>query len=105
MNVKITLNIRRIMDKKGLTPQDIEPYMPVSARTIYRTISAKRNPTLLEIVYYAKVLDVPLEELFEVEWLNQTTNRANLDKLSPKCLQSAKNTDKMKTSKEQARRS
>lgn len=70
MRLRITLNIRKIMDKKGLTPSDIAPYMPVSERTIYRTINANRNPTLLEMVYYAKVLDVPLEELFSIEWLN-----------------------------------
>ena len=56
------------MDEKGLTPADIAPRMNISERTIYRTMRAQRCPDLRDLVYFSMALNVPFEELFEIEW-------------------------------------
>ena len=63
----IRLHIQKIMDEKKLTPKDIEPYMIISERTIYRTIRAQRCPTLVDLVCFSAVLKVPILELFTIE--------------------------------------
>lgn len=63
----IYLHIQKIMDEKKITPSDIAPYMKISERTIYRTIRAERCPTLVDLVYFAVLLKVPITDLFSVE--------------------------------------
>lgn len=63
----IHLHIQKIMDDKNLSPADIAPYMNISERTIYRTIRAERCPTLIDLVYFSAVLEVPIEELYSID--------------------------------------
>lgn len=63
----IHLNLQRIMDDKNLTPHDIAPQMNISERSIYRTIRAERCPDLVDLIYFSRVLGVPVEELFTVD--------------------------------------
>lgn len=62
----IIINIRKIMEEKGVTPRDIEKYMNISYRTIYRIFENKRVPDLKELQEFSAVLDVPIEELYTV---------------------------------------
>ena len=63
----IHLHLQKIMDDKNLTPHDIAPYMNMSERTIYRTIRAERCPTLVDLVLFAAVLGVTIEELYTLD--------------------------------------
>lgn len=63
----INLNIQKIMDEKHLTVHDIASKMSISQRTIYRTIQAKRCPTLIDMIEFSRILNVPIEELFTIE--------------------------------------
>lgn len=63
----IHLHLQKIMDEKKLTPHDIAPYMNMSERTIYRTIRAERCPTLVDLVLFAKVLGVTIDELYTLD--------------------------------------
>lgn len=62
----ININIRKIMEEKGVTPRDVEKYMNISYRTIYRIFENKRVPNLLELLEFSMVLDVPIEELYTI---------------------------------------
>lgn len=62
----IIINIRKIMEEKGVTPRDIEKYMNISYRTIYRIFENKRVPDLKELQEFSAVLDVPIEELYTI---------------------------------------
>lgn len=62
----IIINIRKIMEEKGVTPRDIEKYMDISYRTIYRIFENKRVPDLKELQEFSAVLDVPIEELYTI---------------------------------------
>lgn len=63
----IHLHLQKIMDEKGLTPKDIAPYMPISERTIYRTIRAERTPDLVDLLYFSMVLGVKIEDLYTID--------------------------------------
>lgn len=62
----VNINIRKIMEEKGVTPRDVEKYMNISYRTIYRIFENKRVPNLLELLEFSMVLDVPIEELYTI---------------------------------------
>lgn len=62
----ININIRKIMEEKCVTPRDVEKYMNISYRTIYRIFENKRVPNLLELLEFSMVLDVPIEELYTI---------------------------------------
>lgn len=62
----IIINIRKIMEEKGVTPRDVEKYMNISYRTIYRIFENKRVPNLVELLEFSMVLDVPIEELYTI---------------------------------------
>lgn len=62
----ININIRKIMEEKGVTPRDVEKYMNISYRTIYRIFENKRVPNLLELLEFSMVLDVPIEDLYTI---------------------------------------
>lgn len=92
----IHLHLQKIMDDKNLTPHDIAPYMNLSERSIYRTIRAERCPTLVDLVMFAAVLDVPINDLYSIdgpgtncdpEGLIKLQNLANSGKNAGKILQ------------------
>lgn len=62
----IIINIRKIMEERGITPRDIEKYMNISYRTIYRIFENKRVPNLVELLEFSIILDVPIEELYTI---------------------------------------
>lgn len=62
----VLINIQRIMDENNLTVHDIESEMSISRRTIYRTLRAEREPTLLELMEFARILKVPIEALYTI---------------------------------------
>lgn len=66
--LRIALNIRKIMDERGLTPSKILPYVPLSRRTIYRIVNGQKIPTIAELAYFAAVLNLSIPDLVEVEW-------------------------------------
>lgn len=62
----IIIHIQKIMDKKGLSPKDIAPYMNISERTIYRILRGQRCPDIVDLYYFSSVLGVDITELFTV---------------------------------------
>lgn len=64
----IHLHIQKIMDEKKLTPHSIAPRMNISERTIYRTIRDQRSPTMEDMEFFARALEVHIEELYTVDW-------------------------------------
>lgn len=67
------------MDEKNLTVHDIESKMSISRRTIYRTLRAERQPTLLELIEFAKILNVPMEDLYTIaETEDESDSKGNL---------------------------
>lgn len=73
----IHLHLQELMDERGLTPRDIEPYMNISTRTIYRTIQAERCPTLVDLVLFASVLNVKFDDLFSFDGKDAAVLRKN----------------------------
>lgn len=62
----IKINIQKVMDEKGLSVKDIVPYMNISERTIYRILRGKRCPTIVELEYFSRVLEVEITDLFSI---------------------------------------
>lgn len=72
MRTIINLNIRKIMEARGLTPRDIEPIMNISARSIYRILENQKIPNLTELYYFSKVLKVNIDELYTITEIDES---------------------------------
>lgn len=56
------------MEIKHLSVDDIVPYMSISRRTIYNIFENVKSPKIDELEEFARVLEVPIESLYESEY-------------------------------------
>ena len=58
------INLRRIMDKQGLTVKDVQEYLGLgSVQSIYHWISGKSMPTIDNLYALSYLFQMPLEEI------------------------------------------
>ena len=65
INVKETgINLRRIMDKRGITPKDIKEYLNLgSIQTIYNWFNGLNMPTVDNLYALSQFLQVPIDAI------------------------------------------
>ena len=58
------INLRRIMDKRGITPKDIKEYLNLgSIQTIYNWCNGFNMPTIDNLYALSQLLQVPIDEM------------------------------------------
>lgn len=58
------INLRRIMDKQGLSVKDVQEYLGLgSVQSIYHWISGKSMPTIDNLYALSYLFHLPLEEI------------------------------------------
>ena len=65
INLKETgINLRRIMDKRGITPKDIKEYLNLtSVQSVYNWCSGSNMPTIDNLYALSQFLQVPIDEI------------------------------------------
>ncbi|MCC4312151.1 helix-turn-helix transcriptional regulator [Carnobacterium maltaromaticum] len=64
---KFSTDLKKYRIEKGLTQDELAQPVGIRRETIQRLESAKYNPSLLLSLKISKVLDVPIEKLFQIE--------------------------------------
>lgn len=58
------VNLRRIMDKRGITPKDIKEYLNLgSIQTVYNWCNGLNLPTVDNLYALSQLLQVPIDEI------------------------------------------
>jgi len=58
------INLRRIMDKRGITPKDIKEYLNLgSIQTVYNWCNGQNMPTVDNLYALSQFLQVPIDEI------------------------------------------
>lgn len=58
------INLRSIMDKRGITPKDIKEYLNIgSVQTIYNWCNGLNMPTVDNLYALSQLLRVPIDEI------------------------------------------
>lgn len=60
--------IDEVMRKKNISVKQILTYLPYSRATVYRILNGTKTPSIDDLEEFARVLGVPLEELYESEY-------------------------------------
>lgn len=60
--------LRQVLKKKKVKIKDVAEKVPYSRATIYRILNGEVKPTLDDLEEFAKVLDVPLEDLYNSKY-------------------------------------
>ena len=65
INLKETgINLRRIMDKRGITPKDIKEFLNIgSIQTVYNWCNGLNMPTVDNLYALSQLLQVPIDEI------------------------------------------
>ena len=65
INLKETgINLRRIMDKRGITPKDIKEFLNIgSIQTVYNWCNGLNMPTVDNLYALSQFLQVPIDEI------------------------------------------
>ncbi len=65
INLKETgINLRRIMDKRGITPKDIKEYLNLtSVQSVYNWCSGINMPTIDNLYALSQLLQVPIDAI------------------------------------------
>lgn len=65
INLKETgINLRRIMDKRGITPKDIKEYLNLtSVQSVYNWCSGINMSTIDNLYALSQLLQVPIDEI------------------------------------------
>ena len=65
INLKETgINLRRIMDKRGITPKDIKEYLNLtSVQSVYNWCSGINMPTIDNLYALSQWLEVPIDAI------------------------------------------
>ena len=65
INLKETgINLRRIMDKRGITPKDIKEFLNLgSIQTVYNWCNGLNMPTIDNLYALSQLLQVPIDEI------------------------------------------
>jgi transcriptional regulator with XRE-family HTH domain len=61
-------NLKRIMQEKGLSPEDVAAHGELEPKQIYRVRNGEHSTTLSVIVAIAKGMDIHPKELFDFEF-------------------------------------
>lgn len=58
------VNLRRIMDRRGITPKDIKEYLNLgSIQTVYNWCNGLNLPTVDNLYALSQLLQVPIDEI------------------------------------------
>ena len=58
------INLRRIMDKRGITPKDIKEFLNLgSIQTVYNWCNCLNMPTVDNLYALSQLLRVPIDEI------------------------------------------
>ena len=58
------VNLRRIMDKRGITPKDVQEYLGLGCvQSVYRWIDGVNMPTIDNLYALSQLLQVPIDEI------------------------------------------
>ena len=65
INLRVTgVNLRRIMDKRGITPKDIKEFLNIgSILTVYNWCNGLNMPTVDNLYALSQLLRVPIDEI------------------------------------------
>ncbi|MBQ8325576.1 MAG: helix-turn-helix transcriptional regulator [Lachnospiraceae bacterium] len=65
INLKETgINLRRIMDKRGITPKDIKEFLNIgSIQTVYNWFNGLNMPTVDNLYALSQFLQVPIDKI------------------------------------------
>ncbi len=61
-------NLKKLIDLKMKTPEDVAAHGNIETKQVYRVINAEHSPTLSIILAIAKGLDVEPMELFDFKF-------------------------------------
>lgn len=62
------VNLRRIMDMRGVKPKDIQEYLVFGCvQSVYRWLDGVSMPTVDNLYAISKMLQVPMERLERIE--------------------------------------
>ena len=64
----VMIYIRKIMEERKISVDDIVPYVSISRRSIYNIFEGKKCPTIVEMEEFARVLNVGIEDLYDSEY-------------------------------------
>lgn len=72
------VNLRRIMDMRGVKPKDIQEYLGFGCvQSVYRWLDGVSMPTVDNLYALSKMLQVPMDQLFaemleeqKVKWMH-----------------------------------
>lgn len=65
---KFSTDLKKYRMEKGLTQDELAQRVGIRRETILRLENAKYNPSLLLAMKISKVLDVPIEKLFQFKF-------------------------------------
>lgn len=58
------VNLRRIMDMRGITPKDVQEYLGLGCvQSVYRWIDGINMPTIDNLYALSELLQVPIDEI------------------------------------------
>lgn len=58
------VNLRRIMDKRGITPKDVQEYLGLGCvQSVYRWIDGVNMPTLDNLYALSELFQIPMDEM------------------------------------------
>ena len=58
------VNLRRIMDMRGITPKDVQEYLGLGCvQSVYRWIDGVNMPTIDNLYALSELLQVPIDEI------------------------------------------
>ena len=58
------VNLRRIMDMRGITPKDVQEYLGLgSVQSIYHWLGGSSMPTIDNLYALSELLEVPIDEM------------------------------------------
>lgn len=61
---KTGVNLRRIMDKRGITPKDVQEYLKLNCvQSVYRWLDGRNMPTIDNLYALSQLLQVPIDKI------------------------------------------
>lgn len=67
--------IKQKIKEKNIKVNRMLPFLSISRSTVYTILNGSKSPTINELEEFAKVLNVPIESLYESEYSEKNRKR------------------------------